>query len=82
VRSMLDPNCEAPNCGCAFFPDLRASVNVNTRVVSIYSRDDPIVPAWACEVPGEENIEVSGTHSGLAFNGEVYRALATALASG
>ena len=81
VRSLLDPNCEAPNCGCAFFPDLRAPLNADTKVVSIYSRDDPIVPAWTCQVKGAENMEVSGTHSGLAFNGEVYRALAAELTS-
>jgi triacylglycerol lipase len=81
VRSLLDPNCEAPNCDCAFFPDLRAPLHENTKVVSIYSRDDPIVPASASQIPAAENIEVGGTHSGLAFNGQVYRALAAELAS-
>jgi len=82
VRNLLDPDCEAPGCGCAFFSDLRAPLNQSTKVVSIYSRDDPIVPAWSCQIPGAENIEVSGTHSGLAFNGAVYRALAEQLNSG
>jgi triacylglycerol lipase len=82
VRSLLDPDCEAPDCECSFFPDLRAPLHQTTKVVSIYSRDDPIVPAWACQIEGAENIEVSGTHSGLAFNGAVYRALAGQLSSG
>jgi triacylglycerol lipase len=82
VRSLLDPDCDAPDCGCAFFADLRAPLNRSTKVISIYSRDDPIVPAWSCRIPGAENIEVSGTHSGLAFNGAVYRALAEQLSSG
>jgi len=82
LRNLLDPDCDAPGCGCAFFADLRAPLNQSTKVVSIYSRDDPIVPAWSCQIPGAENIEVSGTHSGLAFNGAVYRALAEQLNSG
>jgi len=81
VRNLLDPGCDAPDCGCSFFPDLRAPLNQRTKIVSIYSRDDPIVPAWSCHIPGAENIEVSGTHSGLAFNGAVYRALAEQLIS-
>src|SRR6266542_3155513 len=82
VRGLLDPDCEAPDCECSFFPDLRARLHQGTKVVSIYSRDDPIVPASACQIEGAENIEVSGTHSGLAFNGAVYRALAGQLSSG
>ena len=82
VRNLLDPDCDAPDCGCTFFPDLRAPLNWRTKVVSVYSRDDPIVPAWSCQIPGAENIEVRGTHSGLAFNGAVYRALAEQLSSG
>jgi len=82
IRNLLDPDCDAPGCGCAFFADLRAPLNQSTKVVSIYSRDDPIVPAWSCQIPGAENIEVSGTHSGLAFNGAVYGALAEQLNSG
>jgi triacylglycerol lipase len=82
IRNLLDPDCDAPGCGCAFFADLRAPLNRSTKVVSIYSRDDPIVPAWSCQIPGAENIEVSGTHSGLGFNGAVYKALAEQLNSG
>jgi len=81
VRNWLDPDCEAPECDCAFFPDLRAPPHRSTKVISIYSRDDPIVPAWMSEIQGAEHVEVSGTHSGLAFNGEVYRALAEGLSS-
>ena len=81
VRNLLDPDCDAPDCGCAFVPDLRAPLHRTTKVVSIYSRDDPIVPAWTCQLPAAENVEVSGTHSGLAFNGAVYRALAEQLSS-
>jgi len=48
--------------------------------VSVFSNEDPIVPAWACQIPGARNLEVSGTHSGLAFNRAVYKALASEFA--
>ena len=80
VRTLLDPECKAPDCGCPFVPDLQGALHPQTKVVSIYSRDDPIVPAWSCELADGQNIEVSGTHSGLAFNRRVYQALGEVLA--
>jgi pimeloyl-ACP methyl ester carboxylesterase len=79
ARRLLDPECNAPNCGCPFPDDFMRSLHDDTQVISIYSPTDPIVPAAACKVPGGENIKVSGTHSGLAANVEVYRELADAL---
>jgi pimeloyl-ACP methyl ester carboxylesterase len=79
ARRLLDPECDAPFCGCPFPRDMTGRLSPATSVVSIYSREDPIVPAWSCEVPGARNIEVGGTHIGLASNRAVYRALASAL---
>jgi triacylglycerol lipase len=81
ARRLLDPECEAPFCGCPFTQDIQAPLSYSTKVVSIYSREDPIVPAWTCDMPGARNIEVSGTHVGLASNARVYRELAEALSS-
>jgi triacylglycerol lipase len=81
ARRMLDPDCDAPFCDCAFTEDIRRPLSYATKVTSIYSREDPIVPAWTCDVPGARNVEVSGTHIGLACNGRVYRELAEALRS-
>jgi pimeloyl-ACP methyl ester carboxylesterase len=81
ARRMLDPNCNVPECGCPFPQDLRQPLSVKTKVTSIYSADDPIVPAWACPVEGADCHEVRGTHSGLAYNRAVYRILGEALAS-
>ena len=78
-RTLIDPDCDVPECGCPFPPDLRRPLHPSTRVVSIYSRADPTVPASACPVDGARNVEVGGTHSGLAFNRDVYRELAAAL---
>lgn len=80
ARRFLDPDCDAPDCGCPFPEDLRRPLSAGTRVVSIYSRDDPIVAPWACQIPGAVNVDVRGTHSGLAYNPAVYRALGAALA--
>jgi hypothetical protein len=79
VREMLDPDCGAPDCKCPFFEDLAANVSNATKVISIYTPDDPIVPAGSCRIAGARNLKVSGTHSGLAFNPQVYRLIAQEL---
>jgi triacylglycerol lipase len=52
------------------------------RMTAIYSREDRIVPHPAAleRDPRAKNIEVPGSHIGLAFNPAVYRVLARALA--
>jgi hypothetical protein len=49
-------------------------------LTSIYSREDGVVWWEACVVPYARNVEVTGSHVGLAFNRKVYRAIAEALA--
>jgi pimeloyl-ACP methyl ester carboxylesterase len=80
ARQILDPDCDAPECGCAFLADVRAPLHVGTRVTSIFSSEDPIVPRSACRVPGAANHEITGTHSGLAYNVEALAIVADALA--
>jgi hypothetical protein len=48
---------------------------------AIYTRADGVVD-WRCCLEDEEraNIEVRGTHVGLAFNAQVYRRVAELLA--
>jgi hypothetical protein len=79
ARQWLDPDCDVPFCGCPYPENLRRRLHRSTRVVSIFSRNDPIVPTEACPVNGARNVEVSGTHSGLAYNRAVYRVLAEEL---
>lgn len=79
IRGMLDPDCTVPVCGCPFPADLRRPLASRTRVVSIYSGGDPIVPAEACHIAGARNLEVSGSHSGLAYNQAAYAEIADAL---
>jgi pimeloyl-ACP methyl ester carboxylesterase len=82
ARRLLDPDCNAPFCGCPFQEDLQRPLSPVTQITSVFSREDPIVPPWACEMPRGHNVEVSGTHIGLAFNAHVYRELAEALRDG
>jgi pimeloyl-ACP methyl ester carboxylesterase len=81
ARQRLDPQCAFPSCGCPFPADVRATLHPSTQVVSIFSRDDPIVPASAARLQGERNVEVGGTHSGLVYNVAVYREIARTLAA-
>jgi pimeloyl-ACP methyl ester carboxylesterase len=82
ARRLLDPDCNAPFCGCPFQEDLQRPLSPVTQITSVFSREDPIVPPWACEMPRGHNVEVSGTHIGLAFNARVYRQLAESLKGG
>jgi pimeloyl-ACP methyl ester carboxylesterase len=79
ARRVLDPSCAVPECGCPFPNDFMRALHPSTRVTSIYSPDDPIVPARACRVPGAHNVSVGSTHVGLAFNVQVYRELGQVL---
>jgi pimeloyl-ACP methyl ester carboxylesterase len=79
-RRLLDPDCDVPFCGCPFPADFQRPLSAATKVTSIYSREDGIVPAVACPIPGARNIEVRGTHIGLVYNSVVYRHVAEALA--
>jgi pimeloyl-ACP methyl ester carboxylesterase len=60
---------------------VRSRLPETVRLTSIYSRGDRIVrhPAAVAGDPGARNIEVSGSHTGLAGNPEVYRHLARLL---
>ena len=80
AREILDPDCNMPACGCPFPRDLQRPLHHSTQITSIYTHEDPIVPSGACPVPGAHNVEVGGSHSGLAYNLEAYRVIAEALA--
>ena len=45
------------------------------RLTSIYSKGDGVVRWESCLVDYADNVEVTGSHVGLAFNRKVYRAL-------
>lgn len=80
ARQILDPDCDVPQCGCPFPADMQGRPSRRTKVVSIYSTEDPIVPPSACRVTSGRNVEVAGTHSGLPYNVDALRAIAETLA--
>jgi triacylglycerol lipase len=81
ATKLLDPDCNVPACECDYVHDLRRALNENTKTLSIYSRDDPIVRPAACRIRSGDNIQVGGSHGGLAYNRAVYPHLARFLAT-
>jgi triacylglycerol lipase len=78
---LLDPDCTVPACGCPYTTDLRTNLSRATRVLSIRSEDDKVVPPAASEVVGGENLVIRGSHSGLVYNRAAYPAIARFLAA-
>jgi triacylglycerol lipase len=79
ARAILDPDCRFPECGCKFVDSLTHAPAPDTQLLSIYSREDTVVPPEASIVDGWRNVEVTGTHGGLVYNPSVYRELARGL---
>jgi triacylglycerol lipase len=73
--------CLTEDCRCSFTRDYSAPFPDSVRLTSIYSKEDGVVRWQSCVVPYASNVEVRGTHVGLAFNPEAYLAMATALAA-
>ena len=76
------PRCLTEGCDCRFargfaapFPDDRV------RLTSVYSKEDGVVRWQAALVPYGDCVEVTGSHVGLVFNRQSYRAIASALAT-
>jgi triacylglycerol lipase len=72
--------CLTEECRCSFTGAYAAPFPSSVRLTSIYSQADGVVRWRSCVVPYAENVEVSGTHVGLAFNAQAYAAIARALA--
>ena len=73
--------CFTERCGCDFARHYAAEFPADIPLTSIYSREDGVVWWEACIVPYASNVEVTGSHVGLAFNRKAYRAVAAALAA-
>jgi pimeloyl-ACP methyl ester carboxylesterase len=73
--------CMTATCACAFTEAYESPFPEDVRLTSIYSRGDGMVRWRSCVVPYADNVEVTGSHVGLAFNRKAYRAIAHALAS-
>jgi triacylglycerol lipase len=76
----VEPDCFTPRCGCPAVAGLQAPMPDSVRQLAIYTRTDGILDWRFClsEDPAD-NVEVEGTHVGLAFNVDVYRVIAAHL---
>jgi pimeloyl-ACP methyl ester carboxylesterase len=76
------PNCYSGFCTCDFLNSLRNEFPREIPQIAIYTRSDGVVD-WQCCINAMDDgtdIEVPGTHVGLAFNPQVYRHIAHFLA--
>jgi pimeloyl-ACP methyl ester carboxylesterase len=80
-RRLADQGCLTDACGCAFSRHYGAPFPADIPLTSIYTREDGVVWWEACVVPYARNVEVTGSHVGLAFNRKVYAVIADALAA-
>lgn len=77
----VKPTCYSGHCTCEFVTSLTADFPDSVPSMAIYTRTDGVVD-WRCCINGDAgDVEVRGTHAGLAFNPEVYRHLAFFLAA-
>lgn len=76
------PQCYTGRCTCSFIGCLRQDFPESIRQTAVYTRTDSLVD-WHYCVTGnpDHDIEVTGTHIGLAFNPNVYRIIAERLAA-
>jgi len=75
------PGCYTGRCTCDFRNSLRRKVSDSMVETAIYTRHDGIVDWRYCRTKNPEvDVEVPGTHIGMAFNPAAYRVVAERLA--
>lgn len=75
------PQCLTSDCDCAFMKSLRRPVPPKVSLTAIYTRNDGLVEWTSCRTGDPRvDVEVSGTHTGMAFNPAVYKVIADRLA--
>lgn len=75
------PDCYTGQCTCNFLNSLRRKVPSSIVETAIYTRHDGVVD-WHCcmTMDPEVDVEVPGTHIGMAFNPAAYTVVAERLA--
>jgi triacylglycerol lipase len=75
------PHCYTGRCTCNFIDSLRRDVPKSMLQTAIYTRDDGILDWRYCRTKNPDvDIEVPGTHIGMAFNPSAYAVVAQRLA--
>ena len=77
----LNPSCGTGHCTCAFVRNMMQPRDTAPPQFAIYSKGDGVVE-WTSCIEDEEhrNAEVKGTHIGMVYNADVFRALSNRLA--
>jgi triacylglycerol lipase len=76
------PDCYTGQCTCNFLDSLRRKVPDSMVQTAIYTRHDGIVDWRYCMTMNPEvDVEIPGTHIGMAFNPAAYAVVAERLAS-
>lgn len=82
ANKKIRPDCYSGRCTCTFVTSLREEMPPSVRRSAIYTKTDGVVDWRSCiEDDARLNYEVEGTHSGMAFNPQVYRRIAKLLAA-
>ncbi len=79
-RKAARSGCLTETCACSFVRDYDAPFPEDVPFTSIFSKGDGVVRWRACLAPYARNVEVTGSHIGLAFNRKAYRVLGLVLA--
>jgi len=76
------PACYTGRCTCNFMDSLKKELPDSIRQTAIYTKTDGVVD-WQYCILGDPaiDVEVPGTHIGLAFNPSVYQTIAQRLAT-
>lgn len=81
LRGQPSPDCGSLRCTCRFRQTFPSSLPQGVGFTAIFSKQDEIVDWRSCLDPQGDNQQVSGRHIGLIVNREVYRILASILAT-
>jgi triacylglycerol lipase len=81
VPGLFSRACWAGDCCALSREQTQAPFPDGVRFVSVYSRSDGIVDWRTCLDPAAELVEVGGSHTGMAVNRRVFRAVGAALAA-
>ena len=79
-RTARENGCFTPSCQCPFTRDYTDAFPTDVPLTSVHSHGDGVVWWEACVVPYARNVEVTGSHIGLAFNRKAYRVIGETLA--
>ncbi len=79
VPGLFTHTCRSGDCCAVSHAELAQPVPDRVRYVAFYSRDDAVVSWEACLAPDAQLVEVSGTHSGMGVNRDVWSRMAQLL---